>query len=129
MKAKPIIAVDWDGTCVEQVWPKQGKWLPGAVRALERLTLDYTVYIWSTRIVGVSYYDWSKPLQAETVNKEIAYIRRMLDKAGLDEVEVFVSYPGDRPGKLSAVAYIDDKAVRFEGNWPKTLRQLKRLGV
>ena len=121
--------MDWDGTCVEQVWPAYGDWLPGAKKALKKLTEKYHVYIWSTRIVGVSFHDWEKPLPPKAVEEEIAYIREMLDEAGLDEVDIFVSYPGDVVGKLSAVAYIDDKALRFDGDWPRTLRQLNRLGV
>jgi hypothetical protein len=129
MKFKPVIAVDWDGTCVESVWPKKGDWLPGAKKALKRLTRDYTVNIWTTRIVGVNFFNLNEVLPRELVEKEIAYIRGMLDDAGLQEVEIFETYPHGVPGKLGAVAYIDDKAVRFDGNWPRTLRQLNRLGV
>lgn len=123
-----MIAVDWDGTCVKNVWPKQGDWLPGAKKALKELLKTYQVYIWSVRIVGVSYQDWNVTIPRPQVLGEISYIRRMLDEAGLEEVKIFESYPGMHPGKISAVAYIDDKALRFEGNWPRTLRQLKRIG-
>lgn len=126
--SKPVLAVDWDGTCVEGVWPAEGDWLPGAKKALKKLADKYHVYIWSTRIVGVSYYDWNEELPASKPASEIAYIRRMLDEAGLQEVDIFIGYPHVREGKLSAVAYIDDKAIRFEGNWPRTLRQLARIG-
>jgi hypothetical protein len=114
---------------VEGVWPKQGDWLPGAKKALARLAEKYTVMIWSTRIVGVSFYDWNEKLDPKLPEGEIAYIRRMLDDANLQEVDIFVGYPHVREGKLSAVAYIDDKAIRFDGDWPRTLRQLNRLGV
>jgi hypothetical protein len=124
---RPIIAVDWDGTCVEQKWPAQGDWLPGAVKALKRLVKDYRVLIYTTRIVGVSYYDWNEVLPRESVQGEIKYIRRMLDEAGLEEVGIFESYPGGIPGKLSAAAYIDDKAVPFNGSWIAALGKLKRL--
>ena len=30
----PTIVIDWDGTLVEEVYPAQGWWLPGAVDAL-----------------------------------------------------------------------------------------------
>lgn len=126
---KPVIAVDWDGTCVENVWPDEGDWLPGAQKALRKLAAKYTVMIWSTRIVGVSYRDWNVHLPMAKVWSEIDYIRRMLDEAGLQDIGIFESYPDNTPGKLSAVAYIDDKAIRFEGNWPKTLRQLARIGA
>lgn len=126
---KPVLAVDWDGTCVEGVWPKQGDWLPGAKKALKKLAVKYHVYIWSTRIVGVSYYDWNEKLDPKLPRGEIAYIRQMLDDAGLREIDIFIGYPHVLEGKLSAVAYIDDKAIGFDGDWPRTLRQLARIGA
>ena len=127
VKARPIIAVDWDGTCVEQRWPAQGDWLPGAIKHLRKLLKDYTVFIYTTRIVGVSYFDWNEKLPRESVLAEINYIRRMLDDAGLEEVRIFESYPHGVPGKLSAAAYIDDKAVPFNGSWIAAYGKVKRL--
>lgn len=127
MNGKQLIAVDWDGTCVEQVWPAEGDWLPGSVKALKRLLKKYDVMIYTTRIVGVTYDDWAESVSDDHVKREIAYIRRMLDDAGLQNVGIFESYPGNTPGKLSAIAYIDDRAVPFNGSWISTIAKVNRL--
>lgn len=116
--------MDWDGTCVENVWPAEGDWLPGAVKALKKLVKTHTVYINTARTAPVRFEKWDELLPPEEVEKEVRYIRRMLDEAGLSEIQIW-----DSAFKLPAAAYIDDRAVRFEGNWPRILRQLKRLGV
>ncbi len=119
---KPALAVDWDATLVENVWPEEGKWLPGAVKALKQLTEKYQVYIHTCRIAPVMHNNWDIPLSKAAVAKEMEYIHRMLREAGLDDVKLW-----NEPYKIPAVAYIDDKGLRFEGNWPRTLRQLNRL--
>lgn len=121
---KPVIAVDWDGTCVPSAYPLQPtEWLPGAVEALRKLTRKFTVYIYSTRIVDRNYKNWSEKLPAGVSDGEIAYIRGMLDEAGLKSVRIFESYPGGGPGKISAKAYIDDLAVPFTGDWSEALER------
>lgn len=115
------IAVDWDATCVQERWPHEGDWLPGAIEGLRALADKYDVYIWTTRIVGREYEDWHRVVPEEQVAKQIAYVRRMLDSAGLADVNIFVSYPDHGVGKLSARAYVDDKAIRFDGDWPATV--------
>lgn len=119
---KPALAVDWDGTCVELVYPKQGDWLPGAVDALRYLQKHYQVYIWSSRIAPVQYERWDLPLPAEQVEREIAYIKTMLRDANLKRVKVWT-----HSFKLPAVAYIDDKGFRFEGDWDAVLSFLSTL--
>lgn len=106
------------------MWPAEGKWLPGAVKALQKLDKKYTLIINSARVAPVSFEDWDTPLSPREVAHEVAYIQRMLDEADLGHVEIW-----QRPFKVPAKAYIDDRGVRFEGNWPKTVRQLNRLGV
>jgi hypothetical protein len=115
------IAIDWDGTCVKELWPREGDWLPGAQEGLRALAAQYDVYIWTTRIVGREYEDWHRVVPQEQVDKQFAYIRRMLDNADLGHVNIFVSYPDHGVGKLSAKAYVDDRAIRFEGDWPATV--------
>lgn len=125
VNGKNAIAVDWDGTCVAEIWPKQGDWLPGAQDALRELAALYDVYIWTTRIVGRDYEDWHKVVPEMKVQREIAYIRRMLDEAELGHVNIFVAYPDHGVGKISVKAYIDDKAIRFDGNWSDVVAAVK----
>lgn len=127
LNGKRAIAVDWDGTCVEQTWPEFSPWLPGAPEALRELANEYDVYIWSTRIVGREYLDWHVALPQEEVDAQINYIRQMLNEAGLEDVHIFEAYPGYGIGKLSAIAYIDDKAIQFKGSWGDTLADLRRF--
>lgn len=127
----PTFAVDWDGTCVEQKWPAQGKWLPGAVEALQTFDRLGTVIIHSVRIAPVKPFTENKgipkpgeerPIHPHRVRKEINYIQRMLDKAGLGHMEIW-----QRPYKPPAAIYIDDRALRFEGDWEKTVDDALRL--
>jgi len=125
---KPKLMIDWDGTLVENKWPGEGDWLPGAKKALKKLTKKYHVFIYSARTAGINL-QWTEALPPEKSEKEFQYIRTMLDNADLEEVDIFLELPlGSPKGKPTAIAYIDDRAIRFEGNWPRTLRQLSRIG-
>jgi hypothetical protein len=102
------IAVDWDGTCVENVWPKKyGKWLPGAVDGLRKL-LDsgWYVTVHTCRIAPVT--PSSKVRTDRAVEREIRAIRRQLDEANLHDVNIHTQ--GYKP---SADIYLDDRAHKF----------------
>lgn len=114
-----LVAVDWDGTLVEQVWPAEGDWLPGAQQFLHMLQYyGYHVVIYSTRVAPYSYEDWLRPVEDSEVNDQVQYIRRMLDDAGFSDIPIHV---GDPAGKLSAEVYVDDKAVQFFGDFGEAL--------
>jgi hypothetical protein len=124
VNGKNAIAVDWDGTCVEEVWPERGEWLAGAREALGLLADTFDVYIWSTRIVNREYEDWHRVRPDGVAQSEIDYIRTMLDRADLQDVHIFESYPDHGVGKISVKAYVDDKAIRYEGDWNVTYMQI-----
>lgn len=119
--------VDWDGTCVENVYPEQGDWLPGAVEALYWMHARGTVIIQSVRTAPVMPAP-GQPFGAVVdfveydATEEVAYIRKMLDNVGLTDVEIWL-----RPYKPPATFYIDDKGIRFEGEWYSTLAQMEGL--
>jgi hypothetical protein len=125
--SKPRVGVDWDGTCVENVWPAEGDWLPGAVEALHDLSPYYTLIVDSCRISPLEAHDHSKLRDPAIIAREIAYIRRMLDEAGLTHVEIWTKL-----GKLPADYYIDDKGIHFNGRrnaWAAiTMRLLLQRG-
>lgn len=122
----PTFAVDWDGTCVEQVYPEEGDWLPGAVEALRVLDRHGTVVIHSVRVAPVAPFTSTngipKPGEEtpipEQSKQEVAYIQRMLDSVGLGHIEIW-----QRPYKPPAVCYIDDRAIKFDGDWNTALDQ------
>ena len=91
VNGKNAVAIDWDGVCVQEVWPRKGWWLEGAQDGLRALAEQYDVYIWTTRIVGRKYDDWHSVVNEEDVAEQIGYIRGMLDDAGLEDVHIFVS--------------------------------------
>lgn len=59
MNKKLIIAVDFDGTCVEHDYPRVGRDVPGAVKVLKRLVANgHKLILWTMR----SDSDDEKPL-------------------------------------------------------------------
>lgn len=120
---KPTIVVDWDGTCVPSAWPERPtKWLFGARAALHRfLELGYEVNIHSVRTHSMAF-DCSGPNHER--DNDIAYIRKMLDDAGLGEVGIVMD---DKP---PAVFYVDDRAIRYDegiGGWPTVLAKIEKI--
>lgn len=112
------VAVDWDGTCVEQAWPKMGEWLPGAregMAALLEAGLD--VVINSTRLAAWEI-DEETPRVTEEHWAEVQHVRSMLDEAGLFNVDIWL-----KPWKVGARWYVDDKAG-FDGDWPALVKFL-----
>lgn len=116
---RAVYVVDWDGTCVEEVWPGMGDWLPGAILALRELSSRGKTVVYSLRCHEYEACDTlRRPLHAPL--REQLSIRRMLDEAGLHDVDVYPNGRGKPPGKF----YIDDRAVRFDGNWGNVLREV-----
>ena len=124
---KYTIAVDWDATCVEGVWPDMGDWLPGAVEALHELDKIGEVVIWSCRVAPFEFHEPGRNVtwRDEIVTaQEIAAVKNMLDAVNLEHIEVWT-----RPYKPPALVYIDDKAVRFEGDWPATVEFVQDIAL
>lgn len=116
----PTVAVDWDGTVVENAWPAMGDWNPGAVECLKTLVKHAKVYIFTSRIAPY-YMDGVTPRSSEEVRHEVNSIRSMLDSVGLKQVRVW-----NQPYKVGADVYIDDRAVRYRGG-RKSWEQLMPL--
>jgi hypothetical protein len=117
---RAVFVVDWDGTCVNEVWPGMGDWLPGAIDALREMSALGKTVIWSLRC---HLYEMDDVTLRPTcdVDREVAAIRAMLDAEGLHDVEV---YPPDR-GKPPGRFYVDDRAVRFTGDWREVMEVIR----
>lgn len=110
-----MFAVDWDGTCVEAVWPELGDWLPGAVDGLRRLDAIGKVVIHTCRVAPWEFdarSEWRLWRDPRETQSEIDGVRRMLDEQGLGHIEVWT-----RDFKPPALVYIDDRGYRFDGDW------------
>ena len=94
------VCVDWDGT----LW-RDGDWLPGGLVALAQFQHDgLRVVVHTAR----ASYD-----------EGAAEVRRQLELVGLAAVEVVA--------KPDAVAYVDDRAVVFDGDWYRALAAVADL--
>lgn len=115
---KPRYAVDWDGTIVTDAWPNMGEWQPGAIQSLRTLLTRGEVVVHSCRVAPFET-DEATPRNPLI---EATKIRLMLDMEGLWDVEVWM-----RPYKPPARVYIDNRAVRFNGDWPEVMTQVDAI--
>ena len=117
---RAVFVVDWDGTCVEEVWPGMGDWLPGAVESLREMRAIGKTVIYSLRC-HLYEMDDVTPRPAEDVEEHVQLIRQKLDAAGLNDIEVYPPDRGKPPGKF----YVDDRAVRFTGDWREVMEVIR----
>jgi hypothetical protein len=122
------VNVDWDGCAVPARWPERpDTFNPGFVEAMRRFhKAGFKLQIFTARI---SPYDpWTGQRRDPALNQaEVAYIRSMLDDAGLTYIDIW-----QREGKPGGSVYIDDKAERYGGtkrSWDAVCNKvLIRLG-
>jgi predicted phosphatase len=106
---KPTIAIDFDGVihAYKNGWQGNANLeppVPGAVDALNALGKVYKVVVYSTR--------------AQTTEGREA-IAGYLKKIGVKEtLEITDKKP-------IAVCYVDDRAIRFRGDWLKTINEIR----
>lgn len=122
--AEGVICVDFDKTLWE--WGDldimKSKPLPGAVEAVRALKeAGYSIVIFTSRMSRTWWKD-EAPRHALTVKAFADWqdfaVKRALARAGI---------PYDRitAEKVPAIAYIDDKAVEFAGDWDAVLQRFK----
>jgi hypothetical protein len=112
---QPWVAVDLDGTILsyESGWGEEGKFgdpLPGAIEALnELMQLGWRVSIYTARFSGLD----------ETSTAELeAALSDYLTSVGVPFSDIWIGH------KPQADAFVDDRALRFEGDWSTILQQL-----
>ena len=94
-----VIAVDFDGTIVQDMFPEVGAVLPGAAKTLRRLhEAGHTIIIWTCR-----RDERLKEAICCLMREEIPYSR-----VNSNADEVVKAYGGDTR-KICADMYIDDK--------------------
>lgn len=113
---RAVIAIDFDGTihryskgwCSGKIYDFPER---GVARAIRRLReAKYKVVIHSPRAVGRSYEGkWQESQRAE--------MRDWLELYGIEYDEITATKP-------EAFAYIDDKAIRYNGDWNAILNDL-----
>lgn len=110
------IAVDFDGTIVEEAYPKIGKPIPFAIDALKRLQKEdnHQIILWTVR--------------------EGQYLQEAVDycaKQGLIFYAVNKNYPeesGPSARKLTADIFIDDRSVGGLPDWGMIYKMIKAGG-
>lgn len=102
---KPILAIDFDGTCCDDCWPSVGTIKPGLAEALMQLKDIFQIVIYSCR-TNLSLLGRDR------------YTSDMVDFLKLNNV-YYDKIDDGRQGKIFADIYIDNKAVSFRDNWPQ----------
>ena len=121
MVKKKTVVVDFDGVLH---WYREG-WgdgtiydepVPGAAEAMKRIQeMGYCVVVCSSRATE------------RTVNGKFQYSQAKEIIAWLDKHKIpYNSLADEKEGKPMAVAYIDDRAVRFEGDWTEALANIAK---
>jgi hypothetical protein len=126
-RKRHIIAIDLDGTLIENEWPRMGAWKPGAIEAVRRFQREgYAVVVFTMR-VSPYWLDGTRRSEADR-QKDIDAVRELLDSAGLHAVPIWL-----KEGKPPYSVLIDDKAERFNPSnraWRRlTEKVLLRLGA
>lgn len=114
-KKKERILIDFD----KVIHSYHEGWLDGSIygypiqgskESIEHLIKIYDIYIFTSRISKEQEnYEAQKLMISDWLNK------------------YHIPYTDITSDKLSAVVYIDDRGVRFEGNWLQTMLQLKQI--
>ena len=112
------IVIDFDGTICEHRYPHVGELKPGVRDALREFKkLGLRIVIHSVRTASYMCDD-DDPELSQEAQEEL--IRKFMAEHDLpfDDVCLF-----DKP---LAVAYIDDRAYRYEDNWAELAQRLRR---
>ncbi len=115
--SKKTICVDFDGTIVDHEFPGIGKMKPGVREALLELSQTHTIVISSCRTSKM--FD-TNPDDRRFYKEMERFL--LINNIPYDRIDM-----GDE-GKVVAVAYIDDRGIRFD-NWSQVLNDLTTEGI
>lgn len=106
------ILLDFDGTLSTFNYPDLGQPTCGAREAMQKLQDDgFRVIIWSSRFLDSSIY----------TNDEMDAARREIMHWLMEHKIPFNGMARSYVGKAVALAYIDDRGIRFDGDWADVL--------
>ena len=118
MKRSLVIAIDFDGTVVEHVYPKIGKELLFAFHTLRALQAEgHRLVLWTIR-------------EGRLLDEAVRYC----NENGVEFYAVNESFPGEgyKPGqsrKINVDLFIDDRLVGGFPGWPAIWEELSKQGV
>ena len=118
MGSVKTIAVDFDGVIADYSKGWQGEEVFGdpihlAREALQKFhDLGYKIIIFTTRkpTPGFLHYLWENEIPFDAINTNI-----------------WIETSNETSGKVIADLYIDDRGLRFEGNWTETFEKAIEL--
>lgn len=112
-REKKTLSIDFDGTIVDHAFPRIGALKEGVKEALDQLKEFYVIVISSCRTSRLFNRPFSK-------NPYLDQMRDFLQANGIhyDRID------DGNEGKVVAFAYVDDRAIRFENNWPEITERL-----
>lgn len=109
MSDKPTVSVDFDGTIVTHEWPGVGTPQPGMIAAMKELQKIANPIVFSCRVAPFEIDGYTvRPPAA--VQEEVDKITHTLEQCGIYNIPVWT-----KPWKPLAAAYIDDRAVAYNG--------------
>ena len=113
-KFKPRIVIDFDGTIADDVFPEMGNPRPGVIEALNKLKKEgFEIIIHSCR-TGSYFKDLLFDDQFELIKEYMHYYKMPFDSIWV-------------PDKPIALAYVDDKAIKYKDNWDEITNKLIKM--
>lgn len=112
-----IIAVDFDGTIVEDRFPEIGEPRPGAIETLKRLKKEgYCLILWTCRtgrhLAEAVNFCAGLGIRFDAINKSLRYH--------------VMKYNGSDPRKIGADIYIDDRGLIDIPSWDEIYKIIHR---
>ena len=113
-----IIAVDFDGTIVENKYPEIGELRPDAVRVIRKLREEgYQLILWTCRtgldLAKAVGFCAENGIRFDSINRNLR--------------SQVVRYKGSDPRKVGADLYIDDRGLNELPPWEEIYRRVHEL--
>ena len=119
-----VIAVDFDGTCVDFQFPNVGKDIPGAVDVLKKLVLaGYKIVLWTCR------EDHPTNINKRYLTEAVKWFEdNGIKLHGVNQLpfedDIFKQDWGFSSRKLHAAVYVDDKNIGGFVGWDNVEKML-----